>query len=149
MKQINDYFALRWSIFAGLVTFEVSNIPVAKFLSRTIVNSFLAHFIIANYWLSHSDIVSSPDHKVISCVCMFSLLIFTGSSSCTYTSIGWWSFCDVMNYCLLCVIVCALKCLASLWFSLAICIWFYCALTMCTSWDFPICKLLCYDTLEI
>ena len=49
MKQINDYFALRWSIFAGLVTFEVSKIPVAKFLSRTIVNSFLAHFIIANY----------------------------------------------------------------------------------------------------
>ena len=47
------------------IKFGVGNIPVAKFVSRTIVDSFLAHFIITISDLPYSDILSSTDHKVI------------------------------------------------------------------------------------
>ena len=45
------------------ITFEVGNIPVAKF---AIVDSFLAHFIITISDLPYSDILSSTDNHVCS-----------------------------------------------------------------------------------
>ena len=39
------------------IKFAVGNIPVAKFVSRTIVDSFLAHFIITISDLPYSDIL--------------------------------------------------------------------------------------------
>ena len=45
--------------------FEVGNILIAKFVSRTIVDSFLTHFIIIIIDWPYSDTFSFPDHKVI------------------------------------------------------------------------------------
>ena len=45
--------------------FEVGNISVAKFVSITIIDSFVVHFIITISNLPYSDILSSIDHKVI------------------------------------------------------------------------------------
>ena len=47
------------------IKFEVGNIPVAKLLSRTIVDSFVAYFIITISDFPYSDILLSIDHKVI------------------------------------------------------------------------------------
>ena len=47
------------------IKFEVGNIPVAKFVSRTIVDSFIAYFIITISDLTYSGILSSTDHEVI------------------------------------------------------------------------------------
>ena len=48
------------------IKFGVGNIPVAKFVSRTIVDSFLTHFIITISDLSYSDILLSTDNHVCS-----------------------------------------------------------------------------------
>ena len=58
------------------IKFGVGNIPVAKFVSRTIVDSFLAHFIIT---ISHYSHAYSDNIVIHRQSCMFSPLIVTGS----------------------------------------------------------------------
>ena len=65
------------------IKFEVGNIPVAKFVSRTVVDSFLAHFMITISDLPYSDILLSTDNHVCS---------HTGSwcmKISPYTSLEW------------------------------------------------------------
>ena len=49
-----------------LIKFVVGNIPVAKFVSRTIVDSFIAHFIISISGLPYSDVLLSTKNHVCS-----------------------------------------------------------------------------------
>ena len=73
------------------IKFEVGNISVVKFVSRTIVDNFLVHFMITITDWPYSDIFSIPDHKVIMYffATNFHRQLGTKISSCI--SLQWWS----------------------------------------------------------
>ena len=98
--------------------FEVRNILVAKFVSRTIVDSFLAHLIITISDLPYSNISTSTDHKVIIMYVLttnFHRQLVHGRSPIHFSRMVVWTICtspflfEVINFFLLCLIACALK----------------------------------------